>query len=57
MLAKAVLIRGKDHPFDLIDGTGAEAMVVDDDGGIRVTEGFRTYLGFGWLPESLELDS
>ena len=32
VLAKAVLLRGSAHPFDLLGGTGAEALVVDDTG-------------------------
>jgi hypothetical protein len=43
VLAKAVLLRGAAHPFDLIDGAGAEALVVDGHGGIRASEGFSRY--------------
>jgi len=56
VLAKAVLLRGSAHPFDLIDGSGAHALVVDDTGNITVSDGFRAYLGFGWLPERIEHD-
>ncbi len=45
VLAKAVLLRGSAHPFDLIDGSGAEALVVDDDGTITVSSGLPEFLG------------
>ncbi len=57
VLAKAVLIRGSEHPFDLVDGAEAHALVVDDDGRVTVSDGFREYLGFGWLPEQIERDA
>lgn len=40
VLAKAVLIRGSAHPFDLVDGSGAQALVVRDDGAVVVSSGF-----------------
>jgi thiamine biosynthesis lipoprotein len=40
VLAKAVLIRGSAHPFDLIDGSGAQALVVRSDGAVVVSSGF-----------------
>jgi thiamine biosynthesis lipoprotein len=40
VLAKAVLIRGSAHPFDLIDGSGAQALVVRNDGAVVVSTGF-----------------
>jgi len=40
VLAKAVLIRGSAHPFDLIDGSGARALVVRNDGAVVVSAGF-----------------
>lgn len=46
-LAKAVLVRGSAHPFDLIDGSGAHALVVHDDGAISVSNGFREFLRGG----------
>ncbi|HEV3227131.1 MAG TPA: FAD:protein FMN transferase [Acidimicrobiales bacterium] len=45
VLAKAVLIRGSAHPFDLIEGSGAQALVVDDRGAIDMTDGFRDFAG------------
>jgi thiamine biosynthesis lipoprotein len=54
VLAKAVLVRGSAHPFDLIDGTGAHALLVDERGEITVSDGFRAFLRYGWLPDRLE---
>ena len=45
VLAKAVLLAGSRHPFDIVGGTGAEALIVDVDGGIRATAGLRLFLG------------
>lgn len=56
VLAKAVLIRGSAHPFDLVEGSGAEALIVHDDGLVAVSDGFRSFLGFGWLPERIDRD-
>ena len=53
VLAKAVLLRGSAHPFDLLGGTGAEALVVDREGRIDATDGFAAYLGDATLPERL----
>ena len=53
VLAKAVLLRGSAHPFDLLGGTGAQALVVDREGRIDATDGFAAYLGDGTLPERL----
>jgi thiamine biosynthesis lipoprotein len=43
LLAKAVLLRGSLHPFDLIEGSGAVALVVDDLGRVRASEGFGAF--------------
>ena len=40
VLAKAVLLRGSAHPFDLIGGTGAAALIVGDDGRIQQSDQF-----------------
>jgi thiamine biosynthesis lipoprotein len=56
VLAKAVLIRGSEHPFDLVGGSAAEALIVHDDGRVDVSDGFRAFLGFGWLPERIDRD-
>jgi FAD:protein FMN transferase len=53
VLAKAVLLRGSAHPFDLLGGTGAQALVVDRDGRIDATDGFAAYLGDATLPSRL----
>jgi thiamine biosynthesis lipoprotein len=43
LLAKAVLLRGSLHPFDLIEGSGAVALIVDDLGRVRASEGFAAF--------------
>jgi thiamine biosynthesis lipoprotein len=53
VLAKAVLLRGGRHPFDLIDGTGAHALVVDHDGRITASAGFAAHLGDRPVPSQL----
>ncbi len=52
-LAKAILIRGSLHPFDLLGGTGAEAIVVGTDGWVTSTPGIGAYLGGGSLPVAI----
>jgi thiamine biosynthesis lipoprotein len=44
VLAKAVLLRGE-HPFDIVAGTGAEALLVTQSGDVRVTSGFSAFTG------------
>ncbi len=53
VLAKAVLLRGSAHPFDLLGGTGAQALVVDREGRIDATDGFAAYLGDATLATRL----
>ena len=53
VLAKAVLLRGSTHPFDILGGTGAQGLVVDDSGRIETTAGFGSYLSGAELPEEL----
>jgi len=55
VLAKAVLLRGSAHPFDLLGGTGAQALVVDREGRVEATDGFAAYLGDATLPTRLPL--
>jgi thiamine biosynthesis lipoprotein len=43
VLAKAVLINGDAHPFDILGGTGAEALAVADDGTVLVTPGLAAF--------------
>lgn len=52
-LAKAILIRGSLYPFDLLGGTGAEALVVGTDGWVTATPGLDAYLGGGSLPAAI----
>jgi thiamine biosynthesis lipoprotein len=56
VLAKAVLLRGSAHPFDLLGGTGAQALVVDRAGRVAATDGFSAYLGGATLPARLAID-
>jgi thiamine biosynthesis lipoprotein len=53
VLAKAVLLRGAEHPFDLIDGTGVEALIVTTSGHVRTTPGFARFTGEVPPPSSL----
>jgi thiamine biosynthesis lipoprotein len=50
VLAKAVLLAGSAHPFDIIGGTGAQALAVDRDGHITASAGLRQYHRPGGLP-------
>jgi thiamine biosynthesis lipoprotein len=43
VLAKAVLLAGSAHPFDIVGGTGAQALAVDGDGRITTTSGFSMF--------------
>jgi thiamine biosynthesis lipoprotein len=45
VLAKAVLLRGSDRAFDVIDDTTAYALTVDHRGDVRTTAGFRNFIG------------
>ena len=45
ILAKAVLLRGRPHEFDIVGGTGAEALSVGVDGSMATTPGFAAHLG------------
>jgi thiamine biosynthesis lipoprotein len=53
ILAKAVLLRGARHAFDILGGSGAEGLIVADDGSVHATEGFGAYLGAATLPARL----
>jgi thiamine biosynthesis lipoprotein len=53
VLAKAVMLAGTAHPFDIVGGTGAEALVVDDGGRVAATEGFDRFLDGATLPAAL----
>ena len=54
ILAKSVLLRGSEHPFDLLGGTGAEAMCLDRDGRVQSTDGFAAFLGEAALPDRVD---
>lgn len=53
VLAKAVLLAGSAHPFDIVAGTGAEALAVDNHGRVQATSGLADYLGAATVPETL----
>jgi thiamine biosynthesis lipoprotein len=55
-LAKAVILAGSTHPFDLVDGTGAEAVVVDNRGIVSASAGLARYLGGHALPPRIGAD-
>ena len=55
VLAKAVLLRGSAHPFDLLGGTAVEAIAVDRDGRVHATDGMVAFLGDATLPDHLDL--
>jgi thiamine biosynthesis lipoprotein len=55
VLAKAALLRGSLHPFDLIDGTGAEALVVDKAGCVSTSAGLAAYLGGARLVDRIPI--
>ena len=50
VLAKAVLLAGSAHPFDIVGGTGAEALIVDDAGRLVATDGLAAFLDGVALP-------
>jgi thiamine biosynthesis lipoprotein len=53
VLTKSVLLRSSDVAFDVIDGTAAEALAVDDSGRVLTTAGLRAYLGDADPPASI----
>jgi FAD:protein FMN transferase len=53
VLAKAVLLRGSEHAFDLVAGLGADALTVDAAGAVRSTPGLAAFLGGKPLPVRL----
>jgi thiamine biosynthesis lipoprotein len=52
VLAKAVLLRGAAHPFDLLGGTPCDALAVDRTGRVHTTPGFARFTG-GRMPIDL----
>jgi len=53
VMAKAVLLAGAAHPFDILGGTGIEAIASDLDGRVVATPGLTAYLGDGRVVERL----
>jgi thiamine biosynthesis lipoprotein len=53
VLAKAVVLAGSTHPFDLLGGTGAEALAVEASGRIQSTRGLAAYLGAATVPAAV----
>jgi thiamine biosynthesis lipoprotein len=51
VLAKAVLLAGAAHPFDILGGTGAQALAVDRRGTVLATPGLAAFLGGVHCPE------
>lgn len=45
VLAKAVVLHGTPHHFDIIGGTGAESVAVDRSGQVTTSAGFAAFLG------------
>jgi thiamine biosynthesis lipoprotein len=52
-LAKAVLLAGMEHPFDILGGTEVQALVVGANGTVVATDGLAAYLGGAPLVSSL----
>ena len=57
VLAKAVLLAGFDHPFDLIGGTGADAIAIGVDGAVKATDGLAAFLGGTPIPSNIDVSS
>jgi len=55
VLAKAVLINGTEHAFDILGGTGAVGLSVDVEGIVQMSGGYLAYLGNGTPPPRLVL--
>jgi thiamine biosynthesis lipoprotein len=55
VLAKAELLRGSSRVFELVGGTGAEALAVTTDGRVLATAGLGSFVGPDGIPERVEL--
>jgi thiamine biosynthesis lipoprotein ApbE len=55
VLAKAELLRGSKRVFDLVGGTGAEAIAVTVAGNLLATAGFRKFVGATGVPAQIQL--
>lgn len=53
VLAKAVLLHGARHAFDILGGGGAEGLIVTEDGDVHASAHMAAYLGPAVLPERL----
>jgi hypothetical protein len=51
--AKAVLLRGTPHHFDLLASIGAEGLAIDERGHVDATPGMSAYLGDAVLPSTI----
>ncbi len=56
VLAKAELLRGSSRVFQLVGGTGAEALAVTTDGDVLATDGLRRFVAGPGIPEHIELE-
>ncbi|GAC1317316.1 MAG: FAD:protein FMN transferase [Acidimicrobiales bacterium] len=45
VFAKTVLLVGSEHAFDILGGTGVEAVATDHEGRVQATPGFSAFLG------------
>lgn len=54
VLAKAVLLRGSAHPFDILGGTGADALVVTAGGLVLASPGFARFADGRPIPARIE---
>jgi len=54
VLAKAVLLRGAEHFFDVLAGTGAEGLVVDSDGWVHTSPGLAAFTGGQGVTERVD---
>ncbi len=53
VLAKAVLLSGRPHHFDLLATTGTNGLAIDAHGHVEATPGLTEYLGTAPLPETI----
>jgi thiamine biosynthesis lipoprotein len=53
-LAKATLLRGPAHSFELVEAMAAQALTVDDDGRVRTTAGFHAFVASGELAAQIQ---
>ncbi len=45
VMAKAILLRGSERAFDIVDDREVQALTIDVDGGQRTTSGFAQFTG------------